>query len=191
MRSIAAIITLALAIATGPAMADENQGLYLGAGVGQFSLQVDDIEDVTGANFDEEDTSLKIFGGWRFNPYFAAELAYIDFGGPSDTLDLGGGISADFDVEISGFAPYLVGTLPIGAIELFAKVGYYFYDAEVTGTSQGVSVSDDVSDEDLVYAAGVGLVLFKHLAARLEYEIVDVSDVEDASALWLTGAWRF
>jgi hypothetical protein len=48
-----------------------------------------------------------------------------------------------------------------------------------------------MSDEDLVYAAGVGLVLFDHFNARLEYEIVDVSDVEDASAIWLTGAWRF
>jgi hypothetical protein len=48
-----------------------------------------------------------------------------------------------------------------------------------------------MSDEDLVYAAGVGLVLFDHFNARLEYEIADVSDVEDANAIWLTGAWRF
>jgi hypothetical protein len=190
MRSIAAVLTLALAAAAGPVFADENKGFYLGAGVGEFSLEVDDIEDITGANFDSDDTSLKAFGGWRFNPYFAAELAYIDFGGPEDTLTLAG-TPVNADVEISGIAPYLVGTLPLGIFELFAKVGYYFYDVEVTASGGGVSASDDMSDEDLVYGAGVGLVLFNHLNARLEYEIVDVSDVEDASALWLTGAWRF
>jgi hypothetical protein len=190
MRLIAAVWTLALAMAAGPALADENKGFYLGAGVGEFSLEIDDFEDFAGTSFDSDDTSLKVFGGWRFNPYFAAELAYIDFGGPEDTLTVLG-IPVNTDVEVSGIAPYLVGTLPLGIFELFAKVGYYFYDVEVTASGGGVSASDDMSDEDLVYAAGVGLVLFDHFNARLEYEIADVSDVEDANAIWLTGAWRF
>jgi opacity protein-like surface antigen len=120
----------------------------------------------------------------------SAKLAYIDFGGPDDTLDAGG-IPVDLGVEVSGFAPYLVGTLPIGISELFAKVGYHFYYVEATASSQGLSASDDSSDEDLVYGAGLGVVLFDRLDARLEYEIIDVSDVEDAYAMWLTGARRF
>ena len=51
--------------------------------------------------------------------------------------------------------------------------------------------SERRSDEDLVYGAGFGLVLFDHLNVRLEYEIIDISDVDDANAAWLTGAWRF
>jgi len=190
MKSIAAIVMLSLAMAAAPAIADENQGLYLGAGVGLFNLEIDDFEDITSDTFDSDDTSLKIFGGWRFNPYFAAELAYIDFGGPEDTVD-SGGVNVDVQAEIAGFAPYLVGTLPLGIFELFAKVGYYFYDVDFTASAPGVSASDSISDEDLVYGAGLGLVLFDHLNARLEYEIVDVSDVQDAYAIWLTGAWRF
>jgi hypothetical protein len=54
----------------------------------------------------------------------------------------------------------------------------------------GVEV-ESISDEDLVYGAGVGVVLFDHLNARLEYEIIDIADVDDANAVWLTGAWRF
>ena len=91
-------------------------------------------------------------------------------------------------MEISGFAPYLVGTLPLGIFELFAKVGYYFYDVEA---EIGDVEADDVSDEDLVYGAGFGVVLFEHLNVRVEYEIIDISDVDDANAAWLTGAWRF
>jgi OOP family OmpA-OmpF porin len=190
MKLIATVLTLALSMAAGTAMADENQGLYVGAGVGQFNLEVDDISDISGETFKSDDTSLKVFGGWRFNPYIAAELAYIDFGGPSDTVNSTLG-STNFDIEISGFAPYLVGTLPLGIFELFAKVGYYIYDADVKATVQGVSASDSTSEEDLVYGAGVGVVLFDHLDARLEYEIIDVSDVDTSDAVWLSGAWRF
>jgi opacity protein-like surface antigen len=190
MKSIAAVMTLALAMAAGPVIADEDQGFYLGAGVGQFNLEVDDISDISGETFKSDDTSLKVFGGWRFNPFISAELAYIDFGGPEDTVNSTLG-NANVDISISGFAPYLVGTLPIGIFEVFAKVGYYLYDADVTISAFGQSLSDDTCDEDLVYGAGVGVVLFKRLDARLEYEIIDVSDVDTSDAVWLTGAWRF
>jgi hypothetical protein len=78
--------------------------------------------------------------------------------------------------------------VPLGPIEGFARVGYYFYDVEISGQDLG---SVDDSGEDLVYGAGVGLTLFEHLHARLEYEIIDVSEVDDANAIWLSGAWRF
>ncbi len=188
MRSMIVAATLGLALAAGPAMAETDAGgFYIGAGVGQFNVEIDDLEDLTDQDFDSDDTSLKIFGGWRFNPFIGAELAYIDFGGPEDTINIGG-TDVSTEVEIKGFAPYLVGTLPLGIFELFAKVGYYFYDVDVSASGFG---SESESDEDLVYGAGVGLVLFDHLNVRLEYEIIDISDVDDANAAWLTGAWRF
>jgi outer membrane immunogenic protein len=187
MKWIIAMLSLGLSLAAAPAFADEEKGLYLGAGVGQFSLGIDNFQDITGDDFDEEDTSFKVFGGWRFGGFLAAELAYIDFGGPEDTVNILG-TPVDAQVEISGFAPYLVGTLELGIFELFAKVGYYFYD--IDAEAGGVE-ADSVSDEDLVYGAGLGVVLFDHLDARLEYEIIDISDVDDADAVWLTGAWRF
>ncbi len=166
----------------GSATADEGRGLYLGAGVGQFGLEIDDLEEVTTDTFDSDDTAFKVFGGWRFNPYIALELDYVDLGAPDDTLE-----DIRFDVDITAFAPYVIGTLPLGIFEIFAKIGYVFYDVEVSALDQSL----DDSDEDLAYGAGVGVVLFEHLNARLEYEIIDISDVEDASAFWLTGAWRF
>jgi OOP family OmpA-OmpF porin len=168
-----------------PAFADNERGLYLGVGVGQFNIEVDDLDTSNGIDeaFDSDDTVYKVFGGWRFNPFIGVELDYIDLGGPEDTID-----TVKVKAEINGFAPYLVGTLPVGPIELFARVGYYFYDVKISGESLG---SVDDSSEDLVYGAGVGLTLFEHLHARLEYEIIDVSDVDDANAIWLSGAWRF
>ena len=183
-RSVAMAILFALAAA--PAVAADNEsGLYVGAGVGRFNVEIDDVEDVTDAigSFDADDTTFKAFAGWRFNPYLGVELDYIDLGNPEDFID-GRRVSAD----VNGFAPYLVGTLPIGPVELFAKAGYLFYDVKVD--VDDLDIEDD-SNEDLVYGAGIGLTVFEHLHARLEYEVIDIGEVDDANALWVSAAWRF
>jgi opacity protein-like surface antigen len=169
-----------------PGLAQENtDGFYVGLGLGQFNVEVDNLDEAgdVASDFDADDTSWKIFGGWRFNPYFALEVAWIDLGGPEDDV-AGESVEAD----ISGVAPYAVATLPLGIFEIFGKVGYYFYDVELNVADLDVI---DGSDEDFVYGAGVGLTFFEGLNFRLEYEIIDVSDVDDANALWLTGAFRF
>ena len=185
---IFALVGLSLALASGPALAQDG-GFYVGAGVGQFGIEIEDEE--LGEVFDEEDTSMKIFGGWRFNPYFAVELAYIDFGAPEQDFDFGGGDVLNVETEVTGFEPSLVATLPLGIFELFAKVGYVFYDFEVTVSADGESISEDDSDEDLSFGGGVGVVLGEHFSVRASYEMIDVSEADDATAIWLTGAWRF
>jgi OmpA-OmpF porin, OOP family len=179
------IVACAMAIAAAvPAHADNEQGFYAGAGVGEYNVKVDDIGDIgpVVGDFDSDDTSYKIFGGYRLNPYFALELAYINLGEPEDNV-------AGFPIhtKTDGFAPYAVGTLPLGIFEVFAKLGYLFYDVEVD--LDDVRVRD--SGEDLVYGAGVGVNLFEHLNVRLEYEEIDIENTDDSNALWLTAGWRF
>ena len=185
MRFTTTLAAAVLACGMTAAHADNERGLYLGVGVGQFNIEVDDVDttDELRQAFDSDDTVFKVFGGYRFNPFIGIELDYIDLGGPEDTVE-----NVKVKAEINGVAPYLIGTLPLGPIEAFARVGYYFYDVEISGEDLG---SVDDSGEDLVYGVGVGLTLFEHLHARLEYEIIDVSDVDDANAIWLSGAWRF
>jgi opacity protein-like surface antigen len=184
-NSVAVTLVALGAFAGTSAFADNEGGLYLGAGIGQFNVEIDDVVDVpsTVESFDGDDTAYKVFAGWRFNPYIGIELDYVDLGGPDDEVE-----DVRVEAEINGIAPYLIGTLPLGPIELFGKVGYYFYDVELNAENIG---SVDDSNEDLVYGAGIGLTLFGHLHARLEYEIIDISEVDDANALWLSGAWRF
>lgn len=167
-----------------PALADNERGFYAGAGVGEYNVTIDDIDDVGPIvdDFDSDDTSFKVFAGYRLNPYFAVELDYIDLGKP-EAIVSGFPIQAKTD----GFAPYVVGTLPLGIFELFAKAGYLFYDVDVD--IDDAQVSD--SGEDFVYGAGVGVVLFEHLNLRLEYEEIDIENTDDSNALWLTAGWRF
>lgn len=183
-------VTMAVAIALGGmsslSMADDNEsGFYAGAGVGQFNVKIDDVGDVTDTvgDFDADDTTFKAFAGYRFNQYLGVELDYIDLGNPEDRID-GRRVNAD----INGVAPYVVGTLPLGPIELFAKAGYLFYDVQVD--VDDLTVRDD-NQEDFVYGGGIGLTLFDHLHTRLEYEVIDIDDIDDANALWLSAAWRF
>jgi opacity protein-like surface antigen len=180
------IVTLALlTTAAGVAYADEVKGLYVGAGVGQFNVEIQDV-GLSGEDFDSDDTAFRVFGGWRMNPNFAFELAYIDFGAPSEDVS-----GVDVDIEVTGFAPYLVLTAPVGVLELYTKLGYLFYDAELSASAGGLSASEDTSDEEFVYALGLGLVFFDRLNVRLEYEGIDIQNAEDATAYWLSGAWRF
>lgn len=160
--------------------ADNDSGLYIGGGVGQFNVEVDDVGEDT---FDGDDDAFKAFIGWRFNPYVAVELDAYDFGSPSDDVD-----GFDVETDISGYAPFVIGTLPLGPIELFAKAGYLFYDYEVK--AEGLGGEDD-DGNDFVYGVGAGLTLFGHLHARLEYEVFDFEEAEEADAVWLSAAWRF
>ena len=176
---------------------ENERGWYLGAGIGQFDVAIDGIDnlDDTISNFDADDTAWKLFGGYRFNRYFALEGAYVDFGKPSDRFSAAGS-SGNYSVGFSGLAPYVVGTYPIGnsSFEIFGKLGYYFYDVEVDANFDdlgGDVFNSDNSGEDFLWAAGIGMTFLQHLNVRLEYENVDVEGTDDAHAFWLSGAWRF
>jgi len=170
------------------ASADEEKGFYLGAGFGQFNVEADDIDDIGPIvqEFDSNATSFKMFGGWRFNRYLAAELDYLDFGSPDEDLN-GTHVKAD----LSGFAPYIRGSVPIGPVEVFAKAGYLFYKLDVDVNGEKVDASSGNRD-DFIVSIGAGMVVFKHIEAQLEYEYVDVSKTLDKTdALWLSAVWRF
>jgi len=193
------IAASALALGAVPAaqaqMEDNTGGPYLGVGWGQFNVNVDNLSDAgTVANniTKSDDNAWKAFVGWRFAPFIALELAYIDLGSPSDQFE-GGGSSGNYTLDISGFSPYLIGTIPAGPVELFAKVGYYFYDVDlnVDFDSPGPDIGADSSREDFVYGVGLGFTFFEHVHVRAEYEWIDLQNAGDSDALWLSAAWRF
>jgi len=192
---LAAATLLALACGASAARAENERGFYAGAGVGQFNVKINDIDDADEAieRLDDDDAAWKIFAGYRFNPYIAVEAAYIDFGRPKSRFRASGS-SGDFKVSLDGFAPYLIGSLPLGPVELFAKVGYYYYDVKTSidvDNLGGNVFRSSKSDQDFLYGAGVGMTFFDHLHARLEYEKIEADQLDRADALWLSGAWRF
>jgi hypothetical protein len=185
-----------LALSTGAAYAqspDNDEGFYVGGGVGQFDIEIDGLDGVDEAvgRLDDSDTAWQAFIGWRLNPYISLQAAYIDFGRPEDDFSTSTADGGKFGAELSGFAPAIIGTLPLGPVELSAKLGYYIYDLEIVGDIDDLDIDRDDSGEDLMYGVGVGMTFFERLHAKLEYEKIDLEDVDDSNAFWLTGQWRF
>jgi hypothetical protein len=170
---------------------EEVSGFYLGAGVGQFNAHIDDVDDVdaTVDEWDEDDTAYKVFAGYRLNRFLAFELDYINLGEPSGNVVPGFNV----DSSVDGFAPFVVGTVPLGPyFEVYGRAGYYFYDA-TTGVTDALDnrVEFDEESEDFVYGAGIGANLGEKFNLRFEYEKYDIEGLDDTDALWLTAAWRF
>jgi opacity protein-like surface antigen len=189
--TLAALAAVALAPAAFAQQQEEVAGFYAGGGVGQFTASVDDVDDLddTIEGWDEDDTAYKFFAGYRLNPFLGFELAYINLGEPSGTVVPGFNV----DASVDGFAPYVVGTIPLGPwFEIYGRLGYYFYDATYgADTTAFGRIEVDEESEDLVYGAGVGANIGEKLNLRLEYEKFDLEGLDDADALWLTAAWRF
>jgi OOP family OmpA-OmpF porin len=188
-------VLLALMVAPALAQRDDEgrgrnpEGLYLGAGVGDFSSAVDeinsldDIDDV-GIDFSDSDNAMKVFGGWRFNRFFALQADFVDFGDSSGFVSP----SVRGTSDVQGLAPSVVGTLPIGPIELFGRVGRMFYEIDLNLTGGRII---DERGEDTVWRVGLGIDVLDRLNLRLEYEEIDISELDEADALWLNAAWKF
>jgi OOP family OmpA-OmpF porin len=191
MNATLMTVVAASLLVSGPVLAQDRDsrgnraGFYIGAGVGDFSTDLNDISDVDEADldFNDDDTALKVFAGWRFNRFFAFQVDYTDFGESSANTAL-----LNVTSDTRGLAPTVVGTLPLGPIELFAKAGIMWYDLDVD--IDGGQVFDD-SGRDPVFGAGIGFTVAQRLNLRAEYEVVDIEGLDDAKAVWITAAWRF
>lgn len=196
---IPAAIIMALGAQTVNAASEMAQanpsGPYVGGGWGQVNLDIHNLSDVGTATSDivkGDDNAWKLFAGWRFNPYFAVEAAYVDYGRPSDRFDSSGS-NGNYRVDLSGFAPTVIGSLPMGRAELFAKAGSYFYDVtvRVDFDNPGPDLRSSHSRNDFMYGAGAGYTFSDTVHVRAEYEVVDLQNASNTNAIWLTAAWRF
>lgn len=163
------------------ALADVQPGFYAGVGVGKASVELD------GTDFDADDTAFKAFGGYRFNPNFAIELAFIDGGKPDERFG-----TSSVEVDVEGLNLSAVGRLPLNEVfSVFGKLGLASYDAKwkVRGGNTVVATASE-SDEDLSYGLGTAFNLGAAVELRAEYEAVDVSD-GSFSMLSASGVYRF
>jgi hypothetical protein len=54
--------------------------LYLGVGYGDFAVEIDDLDGVVDAveDFDEDDSAMKLFVGWRLTQFLSFQGDYYD-----------------------------------------------------------------------------------------------------------------
>ncbi len=156
----------------GAAIAGADSGFYIGAGVGDASVNVTD--------FDESDSAYKIFGGYNigFIPLvdFAVEASYVDFGNPSTSAG---------SVEASGVNAFGLAGLSFGPFGVFAKAGMLSWYADSTFGTE----SSSESGSDPAYGLGARFA-FGSFAVRAEYEVYDL-DSTDVDMVSVSGVYTF
>jgi opacity protein-like surface antigen len=168
MRKLLALTAGLLGLSTGVHAADN--GIYLGAGVGQATIEVDDVFD---RKFDGDDLGYKLIAGIRPLDWLAFEVNYVNFGEPDDTIQ-----GVKLRTEGSGLSGFALGFLTLGPVDLFAKAGLIAWDAELRHPNLG-RLNDD-NGTDFAYGAGIQFRLFS-ISVRAEYEVFDIKDVGDAN----------
>lgn len=183
-RKIALIVLFGV---SGTCFGYENFGPYVGVGAGRTSVSANfALDETTTLRFDADDSSLKLFAGYRFSRWLAFEVAYTDLG------DFSGDVGGDtLTIGYRGVTPWLIGTLPLGRFELLGRLGYFINSTDYELLTAAGRLSGSASNDSLTVGAGVGAMVTRHLNLRLEYEYMDLDDVDDSDALWLSLAWRF
>lgn len=178
-KKLALAALLAPALAIGSAYAAEP-GFYLGASGGQTFI--DDEADDLDVKYDDDETGWKAYIGYQFLPWLGVEAGYVDFGEfTGEGFEVRGnnnvGGRFDADLELSAWEGFLVGTLPIGPVDLFAKVGAADITAELDTQNFG---TDSENDTQLAYGVGGAYNFGKgHWGLRVEAEGYDDDEVDN------------
>lgn len=153
------------------AWAGADTGFYLGAGLGQSTLETDDKKDADGDNIDfsGSDTAYKIIAGYNMGIIplvnIAVEGSYVDFGKPSDN---------GVDVKLTGWDAFGLAGLNFGIFSVFGKIGIIAWDEETSG-----AITSNTSGSDPAYGLGAALQILG-ISARAEIEYFDISELDAA-----------
>ena len=189
MKSTALSLTCSLLLFAAPSIA-EDMGLYVGGSLGSTSLALgnnyldQEFDDI---DLDEDTSAWKAYAGVQFLPFISLEGGYVSFGQVDDTSPT---VAAELETET--MALFARGILPVGPLQVFGKVGYHFYDADVSlqDITNAVTRGDSVSGQDLAIGAGAGIE-FGALTLRAEYEVFLVEDLDDLTMISVGASYSF
>ena len=150
-----------------------DHGFYIGAGLGQSESGV----RAGSFNFKDRDTGYQLIAGFRPLDLFAAELNYLDLGKPSS------GTQQSKSHAVGVFA---LAFLPLPIVDVYGKAGLVSWKTDASAPS----LSFSRSGSDLAWGAGVQFHLGS-LAARLEYEAINASDLAKPTFLTLGATYTF
>jgi OmpA-OmpF porin, OOP family len=150
---------------------------YVGFGVGTASYQVD-LTSAGGGSYDDSGTGIKLYSGYAFNRYFAAELDIYNFAeasaGSIETSP-GSGTFVSATASMKGIGAYAVGMYPVSkSVNLIAKLGMLNWDADL-GVNNNTATNDGT---DAAYALAVSYAFTKELLVVAEWESFNTDNPE-------------
>ncbi|MGX5915190.1 OmpA family protein [Aliidiomarina sp. Khilg15.8] len=161
--------TLALLSLTVPAVAADNNGWYIGGGLGGAFSSIAEREitadlaasgfETTGFSDNDRDFGYKLFAGYQLNQNFAIEGGYFDLGDFDYTATTSPDGSLRGALSFSGWNLDLVGMLPLTErSSLLARIGVHRGEsnASFSGTGAVNVLTPDYSNKGTDYKIGVG-----------------------------------
>ena len=180
MKPTLVLSLMALLLYAVPATSAERGG-YIGIGAGRVNVEVDNFYG-TGFDFDENDTGLKLFGGYRFFPWLGVEGIYLNGGSP-EFSESAGAESLSLSIESQTLVGAVIFALPVGqSFEFFVKPGVAYWDSEskFSFSSPGFTYNDSDDDQGSAFYIGAGAAWqLDNIAVRFEYEYFDVAPEYD------------
>ena len=162
----------------------EETGGFLGFTIGQMDFDYDVPAQFrrAGISLDDRVLGWKFLGGYHFNEYFGAELAYVD--ARELPIKVFGVTLAN--LGLSGFTFAGVFRYPLTSrFNLFVKGGGFIWsaDAEAANTNNTAIVETD----GISYVAGAGaeFEVIENLSLRAEWERLDADGSIDFLSLGL------
>jgi OOP family OmpA-OmpF porin len=149
---------------------------YIGLGIGAAFYKAD-LSGLGGNQLDESNTGTKLYAGYAFNKYFAAEAGVYNFaeasaGGIQTTP---GGSIMSAAVSMKGVGAYAVGVYPVNReLDLMAKIGVLDWDADLRVDNKSITNNGT----DAAYAIAASFAFTKELLATVEYEIFNSDNPE-------------
>jgi opacity protein-like surface antigen len=181
-KSILVALALTAAALSVPAHAADN-GIYAGASLGQSGVNFDQRIEGTNLHYAADATGFKLIAGWRALDWLALEGNYVDLGSGSDRI-----AGEKVKTDINGTTLSALGFLPLGPVDVFARIGAVNWNADVRIPSLSTRASDNGTD--FTYGIGAQFRLGS-LSLRAEYERFDVSDIDTVDLASLGVTWTF
>jgi OOP family OmpA-OmpF porin len=164
-----------------PSLAVDN-GFYLGGSVGLSNTQFDERLDGERFNYDADSFGYKLIGGWRFLDWLSVEANWVDLGTADDKIS-----GQKIETSVDGFSGSVVGFLPIGPVDLFARAGAIAWNADIR--APGLA-SDSDDGTDFTWGVGAQFRVWS-LSLRAEYEQFDVADADTVDLISVGVTWTF
>jgi opacity protein-like surface antigen len=179
-RLLILVMTLGLAVTAARA------GVYVGAGVGQSTLQSNGLGSVS-LDLNDTATGWKAFAGFSFLHYLGVEASYVHFGTISNQSS-----GLEVDTDATGWGAFAVAKIPIVFFEPFVKVGYVNLHSTIDFHLPQGAGSDSETSWELAYGGGFAFNFATFVELRAEYEQYDISPsyagIEPDSKLYMISA---
>jgi Outer membrane protein beta-barrel domain len=192
------ILALALCAACSqPAQAQDDRGAYFGGMLGTFDYEENGPEELT---ISDSTTAYQIFGGYRVNEHFAAELGIGKTGDIEDTFDDDlppiGTVTLESELTLDIYTLRALGILPLDQFSLFAGIGYFSASFGGPVDLPGFGTVGEFDGHESGSHAVLGIqrdfsLDLRNLSIRGQYEWFDMDSEVDTSGLSVGVVMRF